>query len=108
MFQILKKAFIPLSLISGVASALTPFTISGLAIEEMFKSEKVWQRLGGPVDTIQFKGHTNDVSTYWITLKQKKLCLVEVDVTNTTPESLAPTWKVSRVDASACPSALPE
>lgn len=90
---------------SGSAMAVVPFTISGTAIKTIFDSEMVWSKLSGPVQEIQFKGHKNDVSTYWITTLEKGPCLTAVELTNTTPEELSPRWRVTNVDLTACPGA---
>lgn len=106
MFSKIPSIFI-VFVFSSSAMAVMPFTISGSAIKTVFDSEMVWRKLGGPVQEIQFRGHKNNKSTYWIMTIEKGPCLTAVEVTNTTPEELSPLWKVTNVDVTACPGALP-
>src|SRR4051812_5702048 len=102
-------------LCSGNAFAAYPFTISGDKIDAIFHSEKLWTKLGGAVETIVFKGHTEGTSKYALTTTESvavsvngvthfelKPCLAIVDV-SAKGDEMAPKWEVTNVDLSACP-----
>ena len=92
-------------LVTQSAMAVMPFTIDGMAINTIFNSDKVWRSLSGPVEAIHYKGYKNNVATYTLTVNQDGPCLAVIEVTNTTPDELAPAWEVTSADYSACPGA---
>ena len=107
-----------LLLLSTNAMAVMPFTVSGDKIAAIFQSELLWRKLAGSVETIVFKGHQKDTSTFAVTTNEAKPivspdgvttghtlvpCLVLVQVT-AKGDDLAPTWEVTKVDYSACPT----
>lgn len=127
------KAYLILCLLGTLASTPafagkeggggTPFTNSGENIQTIFKSEKLWRKLGSPVETILFKGYAEDLggmvtSTYVVTTTEnisildkdgvtvgwrKVPCLVVVDVADTDPDIFTVNLEVTNANFSACP-----
>lgn len=112
----MKSVFLMLSILFSVsAQAAMPFTISGDKINAIFRSEMLWPKIGGAVETIVFKGHTERTSKFAVTtteyVKENESgatrfkpvpCLLLVSVT-AIGDSLAPEWKVTDVDFTGCP-----
>ena len=113
-------ALVGLLTLAANAVATMPFTISGEKIEAIFKSDQLWKKVGGSVETIVFKGNQKKTSTFAITTTETQKipsptapgisigfksvpCLLIVQVTEKGDE-FTPTWKVTNVDYSACPS----
>ncbi|MGZ3744224.1 MAG: hypothetical protein ACXWRE_05305 [Pseudobdellovibrionaceae bacterium] len=115
----MKSIFFAITLLmTANAFAAYPFTISGDKIKAIFQSEKLWRKLGGAVETIVFKDHSNNTSKFAVTTTESVAivnsagvitgyknspCMVLVDVTAKGDE-LAPQWEVSSVDFTACPA----
>jgi hypothetical protein len=68
-------------LFSANAFAAYPFTISGDKIAAIFGEEQLWRKLGGAVETIVFKGHNNNVSTFAITTTESVAIVNSAGVT---------------------------
>jgi hypothetical protein len=114
-----QKLFSFLCVFASVSSyGELPFSISGDKISAIFKSSQLWQKLGGAVETIIFKGHNENTSLFAITTTEsipildssgatvgyKNVpCLVLVDVTDKNSEEFIPNWQVTNVDFTACP-----
>jgi len=114
-----KILYVVFFVLATQAMAASPFTISGSKVGAIFNSELVWRKLGGSIETITFKKHVGNTSTYALTTTEAKAiksphgvtykyedapCLALVEVT-AKGDDLAPEWEVTKVDYTACPSA---
>ncbi len=61
-----------LAVLSVNAMALSPFTWSGKVIQAIFKSEKAWRVIGGPVLLVAIKSATTKGHTYEFTTRESR------------------------------------
>jgi len=113
-----KILYVVFFVLATQAMAASPFTISGDKVSAIFNSAMVWKKIGGAIETITFKKHEGNTSTYAITSTEAMAtpssfgtthykqapCLALVQVT-AKGDDLAPQWEVTNVDYTACPSA---
>lgn len=108
--------FILLLLPTAFASAASPFTWSGAAIETIFSSPIIWKKIHGEIESIVFKGHGEKTSKYELTTTER-IAIIDKNgiTTGYTPllckftvtvsfvgDALAPTLEVTDVDFSLC------